>query len=160
MSALIEPPSVKKLLPWNPDEPDIVGALVSAVLGVEAVPKIVEGRGELKAAGMPDPDACFPNKPYVFAAGDGVGFLNRPAPLAGGLVAETEGGGGPVDLSLSKLNDGTCCATGSVVVTGAAFESGRAGVTTGEEGVAPPSYQVLRSRDAQAEDLDGGLTRS
>lgn len=160
MPALDEPPSVEKTLPWNPDEPGIVGALVSGVLVAEAVPKVVEGPGEVLAAGMPDPEACFPNRPYVFAAGDAVLFLNRPAPFAGGLVAKTEAGGVAVDLSLSKLNNGTCCATGSVIVTGAAFEGGRAGVTTDEEGVAPPSHQVVRLRDAQPEDSGGMLTRS
>jgi hypothetical protein len=152
--ALEEPPSVEKTLPRNPDEPDIVGALVSGVLVAEAVPKTVEGPG------MPDPDACFPNRPYVLAAGDAVLILNRPASFAGGLVSKTEAGGVNVGLSVLKLNDGTCCATGSVVVTGAAFEGGRAGVTTGEEGVAPPSHQVVRLRDAQPEYSGGRLTRS
>lgn len=160
MPALEEPPPVEKTLPWNPDEPGTVGGLVSTVLVAEAFPNIVEGEGEVLAAGMSDPDACFPNKPYLFAAEDAVMFLNRPAPFAGGLVEKTEAGGVTVDLSLSKLSSGTCCATGSVVVIRAAFEAGRAGVTTGEEGVEPPGHQVVSLRDAQPEGLRRRLTRS
>lgn len=148
MPALEEPPSVEKTLPWNPDEPGIAGALVSGVLVAEAVPKIVEGQGEVLETGLPDPDACFPHRPCVSAPGDVVLFLNRPAPFASGLEAKTGAAGVDVGVSLRKLNNGTCCATGSVVVTGAAFKGGRTGVTTGEEGVAPSSHQVVRLGDA------------
>lgn len=128
-------------------------ALVSGVLVAEAVPEFVkepQGLGEVEAAGMPDPDACFPNRPCVFATGDAVLFLNRPAKFAGGLVVKIEGVGvGTVDFSLPKLNNDTCCAADPVVLgTVAAFEGGRAGATaaldggragatTREEGVAP-----------------------
>ena len=161
MPALEEPPSVEKPLP-NP--PENVGGFVSDVVLVgKAVPKTVERPGEVPVAGMPDPDACFPNKPYVFAAEDAVLFPNRPALFTGGLVAKAEARGVAVDLSLSKkLNVVACCATGSVVVIGVALAGGRAGVATGEEGVAAAasSHEGVRLRDAQPDELGERLTRS